>query len=137
HGAGLAALAATATRSPAAQQAQAGSRAGESRWRRGSSWLRPRADGNGRRRAETIVTLETCQAIVDGEHDFFGRAVGVVDQEGPVQALCLGGQRVAVRGQPLLVALAQSLGAAGDHAVAAFARAEFGAALVRKRLFGR
>ena len=73
---------------------------------------------------------------MDGEHDLFSRAVGVMDEEGPVQAFCLGGKGVAVCGEPLLVALAQSFGAPGDHAVAAFARSELGAALVGKRLLG-
>ena len=98
-GAGLAASAATATRSRAAPRAPS----------RIQGWRKPmapsvimaaarigRAHGNGRRRTKAIIALEACKAIVDGEHDLFGRTVGVMDEEGPAQAPCLGGKSVAV-----------------------------------------
>ena len=53
-----------------------------------------------------------------------------------LKPLCLGDKRVAVACEPLLIAFAQIFGASGDHAVPAFARGEFGAALVGQSLLG-
>ena len=71
------------------------------------------------------------------QHRFFGRPVGVMHEERPTEPLRQLQKIGAMALEPLLILLAQRLGAAGDHAVPAFACGKLGTPRVRQRLLGR